>query len=176
MALLRTEDGRSFVRHDAINDLIAPTKIDPVPVPPGLDGLLAKQELTSEETETLLARGDAGLEADRARAGWPPALAQVFFPGMPEALEDVLAAFGPPHTNPVDEVHHVLDGAVVFGIVLGGGAQVLAVVQPGDAIRISEGTEHWSTLTTDHRVKTILYISRPPGYDHAYTETKIRIV
>jgi hypothetical protein len=175
MAVLRTEDGRTFVRHDAINDLIAPTRIDPVPVPRGLDGLLAKQELTSKETETLLACGDAVLEAERARVGWSPAVAQVFFPGMSTALEDVLAAFGPPHTNPVDEVHHVLDGAVVFGIVVGGGSQVLAVVQPGDAIRIFAGTEHWSTLTTDHRVKTILYLSRPPGYDHAYTETKIRI-
>ena len=175
MAILRTEDGRTYVRHDAINDLIAPTRIEPVSVPPGLDVLLAKAELTPRETETLVSYRDAALDAERARAGWPPALAQVFFPGMPEALEDMLAGFGPPHTNPVDEVHHVLDGAVVFGVVLPGDSQVLAVIQPGDALRIFEGTEHWSTLTTDHRVKTILHLSRPPGYAHAYTGTKIRI-
>jgi hypothetical protein len=175
MAVLRTEDGRTFVRHDAINDVIAPTRIDPVPVPPGLDDLLAKAGLDPEETERLLACGDASLEAERARAGWPPALAQVFFPDMPDALEEMLAGFGPPHTNPADEIHHVLDGAVVFGLVLGGGAQALAVIQPGDALRIFEGTEHWSTLTTDHRVKTLLYLSRPPGYAHAYTETTIRM-
>jgi len=175
MAVLRTEDGRTYVRHDAINELIAPTRIDPVPVPAGLDALLAKAELTPEETERLLAGGDAGLEAERARAGWPPALAQVFFPGMPRALEDLLASFGPPHTNPADEIHHVVDGAVVFGLVLGGGAQALAVAQPGDALRISQGTEHWSTLTADHRVKTILYLSRAPGYPHEYTDTEVRI-
>jgi 1,2-dihydroxy-3-keto-5-methylthiopentene dioxygenase len=175
MAVLRTEDGRSYVRHDAINDVIAPTRIDHVPAPRGLDELLTKAALSPEETERLVASGDARLEAERARAGWPPALAQVFCPGMPQALEDMLAAFGPPHTNPADEVHHVLDGAVVFGVVLDGGSQALAVVQPGDALRIFEGTEHWSTLTTDHRVKTILYLSRPPGYAHTYTDTKIRI-
>jgi ARD/ARD' family len=175
MAILRTEDGRTFARYDAINDLIAPTRIEPVPVPVGLDALLAKAELTPRETETLLSSGDAALDAERARAGWPPARAQVFFPGMPTALEDMLAGFGRPHTNPVDEVHHVLDGAVVFGVVCSDSSQALAVIQPGDALRIFEGTEHWSTLTTDHRVKTILYLSRPPGYEHAYTDTTIRI-
>ena len=175
MAVVRTEDGRTYVCHDAINDVIAPTRIDAVAVPRGLEVLLAKAELTPEETERMVAGGDAGLDAERARAGWAPALAQVFFPGMPRALEDRLAGFGSPHTNPVDEVHHVLDGAVVFGLVLDWGAQALAVIQPGDVLRIFEGTEHWSTLTTDHRVKTILYLSRPPGYPHAYTDTKIRI-
>jgi hypothetical protein len=175
MAMVRTEDGRTYVRYDAINDMIAPTRIEPVAVPPGLDGLLAKAELTARETGRLLSSGDAVLEAERVRAGWPPALAQVFFPGMPHALEDMLAGFGRPHTNPADEVHHVLDGAVVFGVVLPGGSQVLSVIQPGDALRIFQGTEHWSTLTTDHRVKTILYLSRPPGYAHTYTDTNIRI-
>ena len=106
MAVLRTENGRTYVRHDAINEVIAPTRIDHVPVPPGLDELLTKAELNPEETERLVASGDAGLEAERPRAGWPPALAQVFFPGMPQALEDMLAGFGAPHTNPADEVHH----------------------------------------------------------------------
>jgi hypothetical protein len=175
MAVLRTEDGRTYVGHDAVNGVIAPTRIDPVPVPRGLDELLAKPQFTSEETARFLASGDAALEAERLRAGWPPPVAQVFFPGMPRALEDMLASFGAPHTNPADEVHHVVDGAVVFGLVLDGGSQALAVVQPGDALRIFEGTEHWSTLTTDHRVKTILYLSRPPGYAHAYTGTAIRI-
>ncbi len=175
MVVLRTEDGGTYIDHRAINDLIAPTRIDAVPVPPGLDTLLAKPQLTPAEIEQVLAHGDAGLEAERARAGWPPPLAQAFFPGMAQALEDVLAGFGPPHTNPVDEIHHVLDGAVMFGMVLGDGSQALAVIQPGDALRLFEGTEHWSTLTTDHRVKSILYLSRPPGYAHAYTGTTIRI-
>lgn len=94
---------------------------------------------------------------------------------MPASLEQVLAGFGPPHTNPADEIHHVLDGAVMFGLVLASGSQALVVIQPGDALRVFEGTEHWSTLTSDHRVKTILYLSRPPGYAHAYTDTTIRI-
>jgi hypothetical protein len=175
MAVLRTEDGRTWARHDAINDLIAPTRIDPVPVPSGIGDLLAKQGLTSEETERLLEGGDAVLEEERERAGWPLALAQVFFEGMPASLEQVLAGFGPPHTNPANEIHHVLDGAVMFGLVLASGSQALVVIQPGDALRVFEGTEHWSTLTSDHRVKTILYLSRPPGYAHAYTDTTIRI-
>jgi 1,2-dihydroxy-3-keto-5-methylthiopentene dioxygenase len=175
MAVLRTEDGRTFVRADVINEIIAPTRIEPIGVPTGLDALLAQTALTPAETTELLAHGDGSLEAERVRAGWPPALAQVFYPGMPAPLEDMLAGFGPPHTNPADEIHHVVDGAVVFGVVLAGGAQALAVVQPGDALRLFEGTEHWSTLTTDHRVKTILYLSRPPGYAHEYTGTAVRI-
>ena len=94
---------------------------------------------------------------------------------MPQPLEDLLAGFGTPHTNSADEVHRVLDGAVVFGVVLDQGFQALAV-EAGDAFRISEGTEHWSTLTTDHRVKAILYLSKPPGYAHSYTDTRINIV
>jgi len=175
VAVMRTEDGRTFVGYDAINDVIAPTRIDRAPVPTGIDDLLTKPSLTNDETARVLAAGDAGLDAERIRAGWPPPLAQVFYPGMPSAREQMLAGFGPPHTNPADEVHHVIDGAVMFGLVLSGGAQVLAVVQPGDAFRLRAGTEHWSTLTSDHRVKTILYLSQPPGYAHTYTDTTIRI-
>jgi cupin superfamily acireductone dioxygenase involved in methionine salvage len=49
------------------------------------------------------------------------------------------------------------------------------VVEPGDAFRLHAGTEHWSTLTTDHRAKVILYLSQPPGYAHRYTGTAVRI-
>jgi cupin superfamily acireductone dioxygenase involved in methionine salvage len=94
---------------------------------------------------------------------------------MPDDLEAQLRSFGPPHTNPADEVHHVLDGAITFGFVLGDRSQALAILLPGDALRIYEGVEHWSDLTTDHRVKTILHLSRPPGYAHAYTGTERRI-
>jgi hypothetical protein len=175
MAVLRTEDGRTFVGRDAVNDLIAPTRLDSIGVPPGMAPLLAPPSLTPAQTDTLLAHADPSLEAERERAGWPAALAQVFYPGMPSELEELLAGFGPPHTNPVDEIHHVVDGAVVFGLVLDDGMQALVVVQPGDALRIHAGTEHWSTLTDDHRVKVILYLSQPPGYAHAYTGTEIRI-
>jgi hypothetical protein len=175
VALLRTEDGSVYARYEAINDLIAPTRVEVVGVPAGLDALLARPDLTGDESTTLLAHGDPSLEAERLRNGWPPPLAQVFFPGMPGASEEMLAGFGPPHTNPADEIHHVVDGAVVFGLVLSSGNQVLLVVQPGDALRIRAGTEHWSTLTTDHRSKVILYVSRAPGYAHSYTSTEIRI-
>jgi len=175
MALLRTEDGRTFTRPAAINDVIAPTRIEVVGVPSGIDALLERTSLTPSESEQLLAHADPTLEAERARAGWPPPLAQVFSPGMPPALEEVLAGFAPPHTNPADEVHHVVDGAVEFGLVLDGGLQALLVVQPGDALRLGAGTEHWSVLTTDHRSKVIVYLSRPPGYAHVYTGTTIRI-
>jgi 1,2-dihydroxy-3-keto-5-methylthiopentene dioxygenase len=175
MALLRTDDGRTFVGIDAINEVIAPTKVDAVGVPAGLDALLGQPSLTPEETKVLLDHRDPGLEAHRVRAGWPEPLAQVFFPGMPPALEEMLASFAPPHTNPVDEIHHVVDGAVVFGLVLGGGAQALVIVQPGDALHLHAGTEHWSTLTTDRCSKTVLYLSRPPGYAHAYTGTEIHV-
>jgi hypothetical protein len=176
MVVLRTEDGRTYVGHDAINDLIAPTRVDVVGVPVGIEALLAEPALDVGQTQTLLAHGDPSLEAQRVRDGWPEPLAQIFHPGMPPARETMLASFGRPHTNPADEIHHVVDGAVVFGLVLHDGAQVLLVIQPGDAFRIRAGTEHWSTLTADHRSKAILYLSRPSGYAHHYTGTPIRIV
>jgi 1,2-dihydroxy-3-keto-5-methylthiopentene dioxygenase len=94
---------------------------------------------------------------------------------MPSRLEDLLAGFAPPHTNPADEIHHLLDGAIEFGLVLDGGAQVLVLVEPGDALRLHAGTEHWSVLTAAHRSKAILYLSKPPGYPHSYTGTTVRI-
>lgn len=175
MAVLRLEDGRTFVSPATINELIAPAAVDAVPVPRGIDDLLTKPSLSSDETAALLATADGDLVTRCRAAGWPEPLAQVFWPGMPPELEEQLASFGPPHTNPVDEIHHVLDGAVVFGFVLRDGSQGVVIVQSGDALRIYEGVEHWSTLTADHRVKTILYLSRPPGYEHAYTGTAIRV-
>ncbi len=64
---------------------------------------------------------------------------------------------------------------MVFGFVLGDRSQGVVVVQPGDALRIDDGVEHWSTLTADHRVKTFVYRSEPPGYAHRDTDTAIRI-
>lgn len=175
MAVLRLEDGRTFARRDTINRFIAPAAVDAVPVPEGIGHLLAQPALSPEATATLLAHADPGLGARCRDAGWPPPLAQVFWPGMPAPLEEQLASFGPAHANPADEIHHVVDGAVIFGFVLGDQSQGIVVVQPGDALRIYEGTEHWSTLTADHRVKTILYLSRPPGYAHNYTGTPVRV-
>ena len=176
MAVLRLEDGRTFVRREVINEIIAPAAVEAVPVPGGLDDLLARRELSPPEIAALLDAGaDPGLAEECRRVGWPPPLAQVFWPGMPARLEEQLASFGPPHTNPAGEIHHVLDGAVIFGVVCTDGSQAIVVVQPGDALRIYEGVEHWSTLTADHRVKTVLYLSRPPGYAHAYTNTRIRV-
>ena len=175
MAVLRLEDGRTFARRETISELIAPAAVDAVPVPEGIDDLLAQPAPSPEATATLLAHADPGLNAGCRDAGWPPPLAQVFWPGMPPQLEQQLASFGPVHTNPADEIHHVVDGAVVFGFVLRDQSQGIVVVQPGDALRIFEGVEHWSTLTADHRVKTILYLSRPPGYAHSYTGTPVRV-
>jgi hypothetical protein len=141
MAVLRTEDGRTYLRHDAINTMIAPTRIEAVPVPPGLDVLLAKAELTTDEMELLL--------ADGCGAAWTRTELE---PGGHRPL--------PRCSSPA---------------CLRSSAQALAIIQPGDALRIFAGTEHWSVLTTDHRGKTILCLSRPPGYAHAYTNTKIRI-
>lgn len=175
MAVLRLEDGRIVARRETINGLIAPAAVNAVPGTEGIDGLLAQPALSVEDTANLLAHADPGLGARCRDAGWPAPLAQVFWPGMPQDLEEQLASFGPVHTNPADEIHHVVDGAVVFGFVLRDQSQGIVVVQPGDALRICEGVEHWSTLTADHRVKTILYLSRPPGYAHSYTGTPVRV-
>jgi mannose-6-phosphate isomerase-like protein (cupin superfamily) len=175
MAVLRTEGGLVYTRYEAINDLIGPTTVAPVAVPTGIDRLIEPESLSSDAVRELLDHADPGLDAARTAAGWPPPLAQVLWAGMPEELHDVVAGFAAPHTNPVDEVHHVVDGAVVFGVVDGDGAQFLVVVQPGDALTIHEGTEHWSVLTADRRVKTFLYLSRPPGYRHEYTGTAVRV-
>jgi hypothetical protein len=175
VAVLRLEDGSTYVGLDAINAHLAPSTVAAVPVPTGIDDLLAAERLDDDGVRRFLAHADPDLVARTAAEGWPPPLAQVFWPGMPQPLEELLAGFGPPHTNPVDEVHHVLDGAVEFGFVLADGGQALLVVQPGDALRINRGSEHWSVLTTDHRVKTHLYLSEPPGYAHRYTSTVVRI-
>lgn len=175
MALLLLEDGRRFVEPAAINRELAPVRIDRVPVPAGVDDVLARPDIDDAGREALLAHRDPDLDRELAEAGWPPPLVQAFWPGMPDDLEATLASYGPPHTNPVDEVHHVVDGAVVFGVVRPDNSQALVVVQPGDALRVFAGVEHWSTLTDDHRVKAILYLSQPPGYAHAYTDTTIRL-
>jgi hypothetical protein len=175
MAVVRTEDGRTFATYGAINALIAPAQVEAVPVPSGIEHLTAPESLSPEQVHELLAHADPGLVTGCAAAGWPAPQAQVLWPGMPAELEEMVAGFGPPHTNPVDEIHHVVDGAVVFGIVREDGSQALVVVQPGDALTIHEGTEHWSVLTAERRVKTFLFLSRPPGYRHDYTGTQVRL-
>jgi hypothetical protein len=108
LAVLRLEDGRTFARREMINHFIAPAAVDAVPVPEGIDDLLAQPSLSPDATATLLTHADPGLDARCREACWPPPLAQVFWPGMPPQLQEQVASFGPAHTNPADEIHHVV--------------------------------------------------------------------
>jgi len=151
MVDLRTEGGDVLTDPTAITELIAPCRVETV------------------------APDDWGLCEECAIAGWPAPLVQVFWPGMPDALEQVVASFAPPHTNPADEVHQVVAGRVKFGIVRTDGTQVLLALGPGDAFHLRAGTEHWSVLTDEHRLTAIVHLSIPPGFPHRYTGTEVRI-
>ena len=175
MAVLLLEDGRRFATLDAINPLIGPTRVDAFPLPVGVDGLLAEPALDEAGRRELLEHRDPRLDAEIADAGWPPPLLQVLWPSMPADVEAVVESYGPPHANPADEVHHVVDGAIEFGLVLGDGSQALLTLLPGDALRLHEGTEHWSVLTADRRAKVVVHLSRPPGFSHRFTGTEVRI-
>lgn len=175
MAVLLLEDGRRFATPDAINDLIGPTRVDAFPLPTGVDHLLAEPALDEGGRTELLAHRDPALDAEIAAGGWPPPLLQVLWPSMPADVEAQVRGYGPPHVNPADEVHHVVDGAIEFGLVLGDGSQALLTLLPGDALRLHEGTEHWSVLTADRRAKVVVYLSRPPGFAHRFTGTEVRV-
>ncbi|MFN8027275.1 MAG: hypothetical protein U0W40_13230 [Acidimicrobiia bacterium] len=151
MVELRTEAGVVLTDPDAIDELISPCRVETV------------------------APADWGLCADCAAAGWAAPLVQVFWPGMPDSLEQMVASFAPPHTNPADEVHQVVAGAVQFGIVRADGKQVLLTLGPGDAFRLRAGTEHWSVLSPERRLTAIVHLSLPPGFAHRYTDTEVRI-
>lgn len=175
MAELRTEAGEVVTDRAVIDGLVAPCHVSAVPVPSGIGDLLDHAPLDDDERARLLGHVDPGLQADGAAAGWPPPLAQVFWPGMPSELVQLSAAYAPPHTNPADEVHHVLAGQVQFGIVRPDGTQVLLTLGPGDAFHLVQGTEHWSVLTEAQRLTAIVWLSLPPGFAHHYTGTTVRI-
>jgi len=175
MAVLLLEDGRRFATLDAINPLIGPTRVDAFALPVGVDHLLAEPALDEAGRAEVLGHRNPALDAETASAGWPAPLLQVFWPSMPKELDDLIDSYGPPHVNPADEVHHVVDGAIEFGLVLGDGSQALLTLLPGDALRLHEGTEHWSVLTADRRAKVVVHLSRPPGFSHRFTGTEVRI-
>jgi len=172
---LRTQAGDVLTDRRAVDEMITPCRVQAVPVPGGIADLLDHAPLTDDEHARLLAHADPTVTAECTAAGWPPPLAQVFWPGMPDTLEQMVAGYAPPHTNPADEVHHVLAGRVQFGIVRVDGIQVLLTLGPGDAFHLRAGTEHWSVLSPERRLTAVVYLSLAPGFAHHYTGTAIRI-
>ncbi|MFZ4517098.1 MAG: cupin domain-containing protein [Microthrixaceae bacterium] len=175
MAVARTDDGSTYATAAEINGLIAPASVERVGVPAGLGDLLTKKAFGPDDTAEFVRHADPRLVAETQASGWPPPVVQVCRPGMPAHMVEVMRSYADPHTNPVDEIHHVVDGAIEFGFVTGGGRQVLLVLEPGDALSFPAGTEHWSVLTDDRRVTTYVYLSSATPFEHHYTGTAIAI-
>jgi len=177
MATLRLEDGTILADLPAISAELAPLNIQlhhwEIGDDAQLNLLLAKNQLTDDEKESVLAVLDPYFHLLQQQAGYQSRDLIVLHPNVPN-LDELLAKFDRIHTHAEDEVRYVLDGTGVFGFVHPDGSQVELTVEAGDYISVPAGAEHWFYLTTQRRIKAIRYFTGTAGWIPQYTGTAIR--
>lgn len=176
MATLRLENGNILTDLPTIADELAPLNIQlhrwEVGDDTQLNLLLAKEQLTDEEKETVLTVLDPYFQQLQQTAGYQSCDLIVLHPDVPN-LDELLAKFDRIHIHAEDEVRYILDGTGVFGFVRPDGSQVELIVETADYISVPAGTEHWFYLTTERRIKAIRYFTGTAGWFPQYTGTAI---
>ena len=70
-------------------------------------------------------------------------------------------------------ISNVIDGEVVFGVVLPDGSQATLKVTAQEYIKVPAGAEHWFFLTESKRFKGVRYFSASDEWEATFTGTKI---
>jgi enolase-phosphatase E1 len=105
----------------------------------------------------------AQIEALKASKGYS-VVDEINVTATTPGLADMLARFDREHWHDEDEVRFVLEGRRVFHIRLKHGDVVSIEVEPGDLIRVPEGTRHWFTLTPEKRIRAVRFFHNPSGW------------
>lgn len=88
-------------------------------------------------------------------------------------LDAMLAKFSKEHWHDEDEVRFILEGHGIFHVHPQEGPIVAIEVEPGDLIRVPQGTWHWFDLCGDKRIRAIRLFQNSSGWTPRYTESGV---
>jgi 1,2-dihydroxy-3-keto-5-methylthiopentene dioxygenase len=175
MAILKMSDGQIYYQQQEMQRELAPLNIQlrhwPLGENPALHQLLAQDQLTDSEKESVLTELD-GYFVELQASGYQSRDLIAIHPAIP-GLDEMLAKFDRCHTHADDEVRYIVSGAGIFGFVRPDRSQVELTVEAGEYINVPAGTEHWFYLTEQRRVKAIRYFGDTAGWVPMYTDTPI---
>ncbi|MHB8564047.1 MAG: cupin domain-containing protein [Acidiferrobacteraceae bacterium] len=141
----------------------------PAPRDAPVSALLAKQDLSPDEREAVLASVDDRFEDLRRRLGYKTRDLVVIHEAVP-GLGDLLRRFDSVHYHEDDEVRYVLEGRGYFGFVEPDGCQFLLEVSAGDYLNVPARTEHWFEMKQSRRIKAVRYFTDTAGWVPVYTQ------
>jgi hypothetical protein len=180
MAICRLESGHTFVTYDGINQLIAPARVGRFVAPPAVGNLLAEFPVSSLELKALFQAFDAALGQDmrqqglifgRAIAIGAKLAAQAdaygrrlfLYPELPAAaLSHEFEKSTLPHHTHATELHHIVVGAMIMGLLLSNREQAIIYLQPGETLRLVESVQHWPYDPADGSHLVVSYFDRSP--------------
>jgi 1,2-dihydroxy-3-keto-5-methylthiopentene dioxygenase len=176
MATLKMADGQIYRQADDIQKELAPLQIQlrhwPLGTDPEMHRLLAQDQLSDGEKETVLTALDHYFQELQSIAGYQARDLIAIHPAIP-GLDEMLAKFDRCHTHADDEVRYIVAGSGIFGFVRPDRSQVELTIEAGEYINVPAGTEHWFYLTENQRVKAVRYFVDSSGWTPLYTDTPI---
>ena len=141
----------------------------PAPHDAKVSALLAKQDLSADEREIVLASVDDRFEDLKRHMGYMARDLIVIHEDVP-GLGDLLRRFDSVHYHEDDEVRYVLEGSGYFGFVEPDGGQFLLEVAAGDYLNVPARTEHWFEMKQSRRIKAVRYFTDTTGWVPVYTQ------
>jgi 1,2-dihydroxy-3-keto-5-methylthiopentene dioxygenase len=130
--------------------------------------MLARNLPETASAEQILSAYATRINAWKLRGGYATADVIDVWPHTPD-LDDMIAKFNREHWHSEDEVRFVIEGGGIFWIRDPHGRLVAIEVEPGDMIRVPDGTRHWFTLREDRRIRAIRLFQDPAGWTPHYT-------
>jgi 1,2-dihydroxy-3-keto-5-methylthiopentene dioxygenase len=112
------------------------------------------------------------VEALKARGGYVTADVIDVKPDTPN-LDSMLARFNREHWHDEDEVRFIIEGRGLFHVHPPDGPVFAIEVEPGDLIRVPQGTHHWFDLCADRRIRAIRLFKDMTGWTPHYTDSGV---
>lgn len=88
-------------------------------------------------------------------------------------LDAMLAKFSSEHWHDEDEVRFTVHGRGLYHVHPAAGPVMALEVEPGDMIRVPQGTLHWFDLCSQREIKAIRFFQDPAGWTPYYTESAL---
>lgn len=120
--------------------------------------------------DELLAAYANEVDALKQRGGYVTADVIDVRPDTPN-LDAMLARFNREHWHEEDEVRFIIEGRGLFHIHPPKGPVFAIEVEPGDLIRVPQGTHHWFDLCADRRIRAIRLFKEMAGWTPRYTNS-----
>lgn len=167
MAILRIPEENRALRDDAsIRQYLFDRGIDFERVTVGAD---LPQSATADQ---VLAAHAGKISELKARGGYVTADVIDVRPDTP-GLDAMLARFNSEHWHDEDEVRLIVEGRGLFHVHPADGPVFAIEVEPGDLIRVPQGTHHWFDLCGERRIRAIRLFQDPSGWTPRYTASGV---